>query len=75
MEHRDVSAAEYRRYAAECLAAADRAQEPEVKRTLIDMAASWTKLADVIERAGDDDDDDRPSGVKLQQQQPQPAER
>ena len=35
----------YRSYAAECLEAAQRASDPALKTLLVEMAASWHRLA------------------------------
>jgi hypothetical protein len=44
------SAAEYRRYAAECLALADRLSDPDDKARLIAMAQAFLELANKQEK-------------------------
>jgi hypothetical protein len=46
-----TSAAEYRQYAEECLAAMRAALIPEVRAALFTAAQRWTELADRTERA------------------------
>lgn len=45
-----MSYEEYRRNAARCWAAAERAQDLIVRRTLSEMAAAWERLADHADR-------------------------
>jgi hypothetical protein len=46
-----TTAAEYREYAEECLAALKFTTSPEVRAALLLMAERWGKLADFAERA------------------------
>jgi hypothetical protein len=45
------TAAEYRRYAAECVAAHNAAVVPEVKTFLLSMAQRWISMAEEAEAA------------------------
>ena len=49
-------AEDYRRYAAECLALAQRAQDPNDRLRLLEMARAFNGLA---AKAGSEDDPDR----------------
>jgi hypothetical protein len=51
------TAAEYRQYAAECLAARNAAVVPEVKAFLLSMAQRWTSMAEEAEAAEIEDSD------------------
>jgi len=44
-------AAEFRQYAAECVAAHNAAVVPEVKACLLEMAQRWTSMAEEAEAA------------------------
>jgi hypothetical protein len=50
-----TTAAEYRQYAEECLAAMRASVIPEVRTALFTAAKRWTELADRSERAEDDE--------------------
>jgi hypothetical protein len=52
------SAADYRRYAAECIALSERVSNPLDKARLIDMAQEFLKLADKRERRETDQSGD-----------------
>jgi hypothetical protein len=54
-----TSAAEYREYAEECLAAMRAAVIPEVRASLFVAAQRWTALADQIEQ-----DEDMPTSAR-----------
>jgi hypothetical protein len=40
---------DYIRYAAECAALARRAQDPDARMRLLEMAQAWRKLADKVQ--------------------------
>jgi hypothetical protein len=45
----------YRRSAAECFAVAQHLADPYLKATMLEMARSWTALAERTEQGGDPD--------------------
>ena len=45
-----MSGEEYRRYAAECLQAAELVQDQASRGKLVDMAAAWLRLAEQAEK-------------------------
>jgi hypothetical protein len=43
-------AAKYRRHAADCFAVAQHLNDPDLKATMLQMAHSWSTLADHVEQ-------------------------
>jgi hypothetical protein len=53
---------DYRRYAAECLALAQRAKTPQDRARLLEMAHDWKELAAKAGRSQDDSQNDPQGG-------------